>query len=63
MRKRFYEYGMKLRGFSPGCQPKDGLIYASPDQSGKYHDLLTYDRILSADELRDYELEFVRTRV
>lgn len=51
-----YLYGMRLRGFSPGCQPK-GVISRHDDLRGKYHDLLVYDRKLTTEELRDYELD------
>lgn len=38
-----YKYGMRLRGFSIGCQPTKGFIEAMPDESGKYWDFLIYD--------------------
>ena len=60
-----YRYGMRLRGFSPGAQPKDGLMYAE-DGSDKvstygrlYHNILVYNRRLSEQELRDYELDYL----
>lgn len=56
---RPYLYGMRLRGFSPGCQPKDGLKDAYPDPGGKYHDILMYDRRLTDDECRDFELDYI----
>lgn len=52
-----YKYGMRLRGFSIGCQPMDGLIERQDDTTGRYHDLLIYDRELTEKELRDYELD------
>lgn len=52
-----YKYGMRLRGFSIGCQPKDGLIKREDDASGRYYDILVYDRELSEQELEDYELD------
>lgn len=52
-------YGMRLRGFSPGCQPKDGLVERQDDVTGKYYDILVYNRELSAKELIDYELDFI----
>lgn len=52
-------YGMKSRGFSIGCQPKDGFIERLEDPSGKYHDVLVYDRRLDDDEVSDFELEFI----
>lgn len=35
-----YEYGMRLRGFSIGCQPMNGLIDWQ-DTDGKYHNKKT----------------------
>ena len=55
-KKREFRYGMRLRGYSPGCQPK-GVLRREDDTTGRYHDIIVYDRKLSADEIRDYELE------
>lgn len=52
-----YRYGMRLRGFSPGCQPKEGLLRREDDTSGEYYDILVYDRKLDQDEIRSYELD------
>ena len=52
-----YKYGMRLRGFSIGCQPMDGFIERQDDTTGKYYDILIYDRELSPKELNDYELD------
>lgn len=52
-------YGMRLRGFSPGCQPKEGFVERQDDVTGKYHDILVYDRELTEDELKNYELDFI----
>lgn len=55
-----YLYGMRLRGFSPMCQPTDGLIQRKDDWCrGRYHDILVYDRKLTDKELEDYELDFI----
>lgn len=54
-----YYYGMRLRGFSPMCQPMDGLIERLDDKSGMYHDILVYDRLLSDKEMSDYELDWI----
>ena len=56
-----YVYGMRLRGFSPGCQPKEGFLECRDDPQRKYHDLLVYDRMLTKEEKQDYELDFVAT--
>lgn len=53
---REYRYGMRHRGYSPGCQPK-GVLRREDDTNGKYHDIIVYDRQLSAEDVRNYELE------
>ena len=55
--RTYYTYGMRLRGFSPGCQPKNGLVERKDDPSGKYWDLLVYSRELTYGEVKDYELD------
>lgn len=52
-----YKYGMRLRGFSPGCQPMNGLIDRIDSPDPKWYDVLIYNRRLTAKELRDYELD------
>lgn len=52
-----YTYGMRLRGFSIGCQPMDGFIERQDDTTGRFYDLLVYDRKLTDEEIENYELE------
>ena len=52
-----YRYGMRMRGFSIGCQPKAGLIRREDCDNGEYYDIIVYDRPLSELEIRDYELD------
>lgn len=52
-----YLYGMRLRGFSIGCQPMDGFVERLDDTSGFFHDILVYDRELTQKEREDYELD------
>ena len=52
-----YKYGMRLRPFSIGCQPKDGFVEREDDPTGKYWDVIIYDRPLTEKELEDYELD------
>ena len=33
-----YKYGMRLRGFSPACQPMTGLVRREDDPTGRYHE-------------------------
>lgn len=60
-----YFYGMRLRGFSPGAQPKDGLIdrYELSDLPFKpyttFYDVIGYNRKLSAVEEIRYDLEYI----
>lgn len=54
-----YRYGMLHRGFSPGCQPMDGLLRRE-DAGDRYYDILVYDRPLSEKELRNHELEEIK---
>ena len=54
-----YIYGMRLRGFAPMCQPMDGLVKRLDDDTGRYHDKLVYDRLLTERECKAYELDFL----
>lgn len=56
-----HKYGMRLRGFSPGCQPMRGFIRREDDPIYGYHDILVYDRELSWKEKKEYELDFICT--
>lgn len=52
-----YKYGMRLRGFSPGCQPKEGFLRREDDNMGDYYDIVVYNRPLTEKELSSYELD------
>lgn len=54
-----FKYGMRLRGFSIGCQPREGFIERQDDPTGRYWDILIYGRKLTADEVREYELDYL----
>ncbi len=54
-----YDYGMRLRGFSPGCQPMKELLLVGDDPNGRYHDILSYARKLSDDDVTNYELDYL----
>lgn len=63
MNLMYYAYGMRLRGFSPGCQPMEGLIdnLGAFNFNGRlYYDVLVYDRPLTDEEVRDYELDEIK---
>lgn len=50
------KYGMRSRGFSIGCQPMEGLLRREDDLSGKFYDIIVYDRELTEEEVRHYQL-------
>lgn len=54
-----YKYGMRLRGFSIGCQPMKNFVERIDNTSGKYHDILIYSEKLSDKDTKDYELDFL----
>ena len=51
-----YFYGMRLRGFAPGCQPKEGLVERRDSDDDRYYDIAVYDRPLTDDETKHYSL-------
>ena len=54
-----YTYGMRARGFSPLCQPKEGLVEHWDSPYHEYYDLLEYNRKLTPEEEREYELDYL----
>ena len=56
--KAMYLYGMRLRGFSIGCQPS-GVLKRMDDVSGKYWDIIAYERKLTDAEILDYDLDYI----
>ena len=54
-----YKYGMRLRGYSLGCQPSCGLERVEEDETGKYWNILVYARKLTESEVKDYELDYL----
>lgn len=57
-----YLYGMRLRGASPGAQPKGFEIVTELYKSlggSRYYDILRYDRILTEDEQNQYDLDYL----
>lgn len=53
-----YKYGMRLRGFSLGCQPMKGLVGVS-DEDDRYYNVISYSRELSEDEVKNYDLDYI----
>jgi len=58
-KKNVYLYGMRLRGFSPGCQPMEGLVERRDDPAEMYYDLLVYDHKLTPGECTAYDLDYL----
>lgn len=56
---KFFRYGMRMRGFSIGCQPKYGFVRREDDKTGRYHDIIVYERQLTQKEIEDYELDYI----
>lgn len=54
-----YRYGMRLRGFSPGAQPEDGLVGRRDCHKVRFHDIIVYNRPLTAAETDDYGLTYL----
>jgi hypothetical protein len=51
-------YGMRLRGFSIGCQPS-GVVKRMDDVNGRYWDVIAYDRKLTDAEISAYDLDYI----
>ena len=56
-----YKYGMRLRGYSIGAQPAKGLIDHDDDPMQEYWSLLWYDRPLTDQEMKHYDIDYIRT--
>lgn len=54
-----YAYGMRLRGYSINCQPKIGLVKVLEDMSKRFYNILIYNRRLSEEEIKNYELTYI----
>ena len=55
----YYKYGMRLRSFFIGCQPRHGLWRVEEDKSGRYHSILIYTRPLTDQEQEAFELDYL----
>jgi hypothetical protein len=56
-----YQYGMRLRGCSPGAQPKDFYYYADTDKATTgYWSMVYYTRELTPEEIERYSLVFIQ---
>ena len=56
----YYIYGMKLRGYAPGCQPMKWLRdWIDAAETSKYHSFFLFYRKLTKDERNDYDLDLL----
>ena len=64
---KLYVYGMRLRPFSIGCQPKEGFVERRDSSTAwygkEYWDYIVYDRELTDKEIRQYELDYLGEEV
>ena len=59
--EKLYRYGMRLRGFSIGAQPKEGFVRREDAEGSRYWDYIVYDRKLTEKECFVYSLDFIET--
>lgn len=59
---KVYVYGMRVRGFSPGAQPKEGWVDTETDPLDEYWNILVYSRQLPREECEQYDLDFLGAR-
>lgn len=59
-------YGMRVRGCSTAAQPDDGFIqiednngYTDESGNSRYHDIISYRRKLTEDEIRHFSLDYL----
>lgn len=52
-----FKYGMRLRPVGIGCQPKGFVKFDESDR--RYWNVLYYDRKLTEEEQRNFELDFL----
>ena len=56
-------YGMRLRGFSPGAQPMEGLVGMEEDPvPDGYWNILIYNRKLERKDAEAFDLDYLGKR-
>ena len=58
MKEVYYCYGMRLRPYGIGCQPKGARLvqFMKPE----YHDCIAYERPLTKEDEEHYSLDYLR---
>ena len=57
-----YKYGMRLRPYGIGCQPKDGFVCVGEGGTAdgrRYHNFVYYISKLDSETAADYELDYL----
>lgn len=60
--KLVFKYGMRVRGFAPGAQPKEGWLDAEVDPLDEYWNVIVYNRPLTEKEIKEYDLDYLGAR-
>lgn len=55
----YYYYGMKLRPYGIGCQPKDMYLLIDCEPSARYHSIIYTLEKLSDEQLKAYDLDYL----
>ena len=59
---KLHVYGMRSRGYAPGCQPKGVIYWTDCTHSERYHSIIAYAEKLLQKEERQYELDYIGER-
>lgn len=62
MEIQVYKYGMRLRPYGIGCQPKDGFVCVAEGGTAdgrRYHNFLYYISKLDRETAANYELDYL----
>lgn len=58
-----YKYGMRLRGYSMGCQPSGVIKHEDfSNKDNGYWSYIYYDRKLTDEEVKRYDLDFLEEK-
>lgn len=59
---KLHVYGMRSRGYAPGCQPKGVIAWRDCEENECYHSEIAYVNKLLQKEERQYELDYLGER-
>lgn len=60
-----YKYGMRLRPYGMGCQPKDGFVCVAEGgtvDGHRYHNFVYYIAKLSRETADNYDLDYLGSK-